>query len=58
MFTERIKFSAELDWKRSKKSVESNSSKRKSYKSFVDLIITELRSEYNINSILFYGCPK
>ena len=50
--TERIEFSAEVAWqKRSKKSVESNSSKRISSKPFLNLIIKELRSEYNINSI-------
>ena len=50
--TERIEFSAEVAWKkRTKKSVESNSSKRESSKQFVDLIVKELRSDYNINSV-------
>lgn len=50
--TERIEFSAEVAWKkRTKKSVESNSSKRESSKQFVNLIVKELRSNYNINSV-------
>lgn len=50
--TERTEFSAEIAWqKRTKKSVESNSSKRISSKPFVQLIIKELRSDYNINSV-------
>lgn len=50
--TERIEFSADVAYQnRTKKSVESNSSKRESSKSFVQLIINELRSEYNINSV-------
>ena len=50
--TERSEFSAEVAFlKRSKKSVESNSSKRVSSKPFVQLIIKELRSDYNINSV-------
>lgn len=50
--TERIEFSAELAWnKRTKKSIESNSSKRISAKPFIELVIKEFRSEYNINSI-------
>lgn len=50
--TERMEFSAEEAYKkRSKKSVESNSSKRESAKPFINLIINEFRSEYNINSI-------
>lgn len=50
--TERIEFSAEVAWKkRTKKSVESNSSKRESSKEFIDLVIKELRSPYNINSV-------
>ena len=50
--TERIEFSAEEAYrKRSKKSIESNSSKRESAKPFINLIINEFRSEYNINSI-------
>ena len=50
--TERIEFSADVAWqKRTKKSVESNSSKRISSKSFVQLVVKELRNEYNINSV-------
>ena len=50
--TERVEFSADVAWqKRTKKSVESNSSKRISSKSFVQLIVNELRNEYNINSV-------
>lgn len=50
--TERVEFSAEVAWKkRTKKSIESNSSKRESSKEFVDLVIKELRSPYNINSV-------
>ncbi len=50
--TERIEFSAELAWnKRTKKSIESNSSKRITSKPFIELVINEFRSEYNINSI-------
>lgn len=50
--TERVEFSADVAWqKRNKKSIESNSSKRISSKPFLNLIIKELRSEYNINSI-------
>lgn len=50
--TERVEFSADVAWqKRTKKSVESNSSKRVSSKPFVQLVVNELRSEYNINSI-------
>lgn len=50
--TERVEFSADVAWqKRSKKSIESNSSKRISAKPFIDLIIRELRSDYNINSV-------
>ena len=37
--------------KRTKKSVESNSSKRESSKDFVSLIVKELKSNYNINSV-------
>ena len=49
---ERVEFSAtEAYNKRTKKSIESNSSKRISSKSFVELIVKELRSEYNINSV-------
>lgn len=50
--SERIEFSAEKAWKkRTKKSVESNSSKRLTSKPFVDLVVKELRSDYNINSV-------
>ena len=50
--TERIEFSAEEAYKkRTKKSVESNSSKRESAKAFITLVVNEFRSEYNINSI-------
>lgn len=49
---DRIEFSADEAFnKRTKKSIESNASKRVSSKPFIDLIIKELRSEYNINSI-------
>ena len=49
---DRIEFSAiEAFNKRTKKSIESNSSKRESSKDFVSLIVKELRSEYNINSV-------
>lgn len=45
--TERTEFSADIAWKkRTKKSIESNSSKP-----FVQLIIKELRNDYNINSV-------
>ena len=50
--TERTEFSAEVAYqKRTKKSMESNSSKRISSKPFVQLIIKELRNDYNINSV-------
>ena len=49
---ERTEFNANTAWnKRTKKSVESNSSKRESSKPFIDLVIQEYRSKYNINSI-------
>lgn len=49
---ERSEFSALEAWKnRTKKKVESNSSKRITSKPFIELIIKEFRSEYNINSI-------
>ena len=49
---DRIEFNAITAYeKRNKKSVESNSSKRVSSKAFVDLVVKELRSEYNINSV-------
>lgn len=51
-YSKRTEFSADTAFQnRSKKSVESNASKRLSSKSFVDLVIKELRSDYNINSI-------
>jgi len=50
--TERIEFNANTVFeKRSSKSSESNSSKRESSKEFVSLVVRELRSEYNINSV-------
>ena len=50
--TERIEFNANTAFeKRSSKSSESNSSKRESSKEFVSLVVRELRSEYNINSV-------
>ncbi len=50
--TKRIEFSAEVAWQhRNKKSIESNSSKRESSKEFIKLIIKDLESEYNINSV-------
>lgn len=49
---ERVEFNANTAFeKRTKKSVESNSSKRESSKEFVELVVKELRSEYNINSV-------
>lgn len=49
---DRIEFNANTAYeKRTKKSIESNSSKRKSSKDFVQLVVKELRSEYNINSV-------
>ena len=51
-FRDRIEFSAtEAYNKRTRKAVESNSSKRLSSKEFVSLIVNELRSPYNINSV-------
>ena len=51
-YRERIEFNANTAWnKRTKKSVESNASKRKSAKDFIQLVIKEFRSDYNINSI-------
>lgn len=50
--TTRVEFSADVAYnKRTKKSVESNSSKRESSKNFVSLIVKELKSNYNINSV-------
>lgn len=49
---ERKEFSAIEAWnKRTKKSIESNASKRIAAKPFIALVIKEFRSEYNINSI-------
>ena len=49
---DRIEFNANTAYeKRTKKSIESNSSKRVSSKDFVQLVVNELRSEYNINSV-------
>ena len=50
--SKRTEFSAQVAWnKRTKKSIESNSSKRESSKDFINLVIKEFRSDYNINSI-------
>lgn len=50
--TKRVEFSAQVAWdKRTKKSVESNASKRESAKPFIKLVIEEFRNPYNINSI-------
>ncbi len=49
---ERTEFNANTAWnKRTKKSVESNFSKRESSKPFMDLVVKEYRNKYNINSI-------
>ena len=49
---DRVEFNANTAYeKRTKKSIESNSSKRVSSKDFVQLVINELRSDYNINSV-------
>ena len=49
---DRIEFSAiEAFNKRTKKSIESNASKRLSAQDFISLVIKEFRSPYNINSI-------
>ncbi len=51
-YRERIEFSATVAYqKRTKKTVESNSSKRLSAKDFIALVVKEFRSPYNINSI-------
>lgn len=51
-YRERIEFSATTAYnKRTKKSIESNASKRLSAKDFINLVIKEFRSPYNINSI-------
>lgn len=48
----RYEFSAQVAYeKRTTKSVESNASKRLSSKQFVDLVVKEFRSNYNIDSI-------
>jgi len=48
----RLDFSANTAWnKRTKKSIESNASKRLSARDFINLVIKEFRSDYNINSI-------
>ena len=50
--TIRKEFSAEVAWnKRTKKSIESNSSKRIKAKPFIELVLKDFRSPYNINSI-------
>ena len=49
---EIIEFSASSAWnKRSKKSIESNASKKDIAKPFIELVIKEFRSKMNINSI-------
>lgn len=49
---ERIEFSSTVAFnKRNKKSIESNSSKREKARPFIKLIIEELKSPYNINSV-------
>lgn len=49
---ERVEFSSTVAFdKRNKKSIESNSSKRECSKPFINLVINELKSEYNINSV-------
>lgn len=49
---ERVEFSsAQAFNKRNKKSIESNSSKREKAKPFIELIIKDLKSPYNINSV-------
>ncbi len=51
-YRERIEFSATVAYnKRTKKSIESNASKRLSVRNFINLVIKEFRSDYNINSI-------
>lgn len=50
--TKRIEFSSQVAYdKRTKKSVESNASKRETAKPFIELVIKEFRNPYNINSI-------
>lgn len=49
---QRVEFSSTVAFnKRNKKTLESNSSKREKAKPFIQLIIKELKSPYNINSI-------
>ena len=49
---ERVEFSStEAFNKRNKKSIESNSSKREKAKPFIELILKDLKSPYNINSV-------
>ncbi len=51
-YTERIEFSASTAWnKRTKKSIESNSSKLHEAMDFIRIVIKEFRSNKNINSI-------
>lgn len=51
-YRERIEFSAIVAYnKRTKKSIESNAYKRLSARDFINLVIKEFRSDYNINSI-------
>lgn len=48
----RTEFSAQVAYEnRTTKSIESNASKRISSKGFVDLVVKELRSAYNMNSV-------
>lgn len=50
--SERVEFSSNAAWnKRTKKSLESNSSKCVTSKFFINLILKEFRNSYNINSI-------
>lgn len=49
---ERVEFSSTVAFdKRNRKSIESNSSKRECSKPFINLVINELKSDYNINSV-------
>lgn len=51
-YNTRLEFNANTAWnKRTKKSVESNASKREEAKPFIQLVIKEFRSKYNMNSI-------
>ena len=50
--TERIEFSATVAWqKRTRKNIVSNSLKFEDAKTFIELVIAEFKSEYNMNSI-------